>query len=399
MSVNRWFRRFRVPVRGARRPARGTRLLLLIVAALLLTLAGCGPLPAATPRPQEPAPTPTTQPTAAPAPTAIPRPTAAAQPATTTEEKIRSAMSAMPAAIAKDATIVDYPPAGQTEPVVLRKGTNNWTCYPDFAGSPGNDPECNDPIFEGWSRALLAGEKAPPAISKPGLAYMLQGGSDASETDPFAAEPAAGLDWVSTPSHLMLLLPAGFDVKQFPADPNYGGPYVMWPGTTYVHLMVPVAAAPSAAASSVDEKIRSAMSAMPAAVAKDATIVDFPPAGQTEPVVLRKGTNNWTCYPDFAGSPGNDPECNDPIFEGWSRALLAGEKAPPAITKPGLAYMLQGGSDPSETDPFATEPAAGQAWVSTPPHMMLLLPEGFDVKQFPADPAILNMDTGGRIGR
>ena len=46
----------------------------------------------------------------------------------------------------------------------------------------------------------------------------------------------------------------------------------------------------------------------------------------------------------------------------WLYAFVAGEE--PTVTVPGLAYMLQGGSDASNTDPFATEPAAGEEWVS-----------------------------------
>jgi hypothetical protein len=32
----------------------------------------------------------------------------------------------------------------------------------------------------------------------------------------------------------------------FPTDPNSGGPWVMWKGTPYAHLMVPVAPAKAA---------------------------------------------------------------------------------------------------------------------------------------------------------
>ena len=46
-------------------------------------------------------------------------------------EKIRSATAAAPAAISKDATVMDMPSMK-----VLRKGTNGWTCLPD-GPSPG----------------------------------------------------------------------------------------------------------------------------------------------------------------------------------------------------------------------------------------------------------------------
>lgn len=76
-------------------------------------------------------------------------------------------------------------------------------------------------------------------MTAPGVAYMLQGGDDTSNTDPFAPVPAEGQEWVSTAPHLMLLLPGGFDASQFTTDHASGLPYIMWDGTPYEHLMVP----------------------------------------------------------------------------------------------------------------------------------------------------------------
>ena len=101
-------------------------------------------------------------------------------------------------------------------------------------------------------------------------------------------------------------------------------------------------------------------------------------------VVLRQGTNNWTCIADWPVSPGNDPVCNDPVWTTWNDAYAAGTV--PEITTPGIAYMLAGGSDPSNTDPMAMAPAPGEAWITTPSHIMLLVPGGFDAKQFTTDP-------------
>jgi hypothetical protein len=157
--------------------------------------------------------------------------------------KIQNAMSAAPGAIARDATIVDWPAPGG-DLAVLRKGSNDWTCYPDWTVSPGNDPECNDPVMEAWFRALLAGEKEPPPITGPGISYMLMGGSDPSNTDPTATAPAPGEDWVNSGPHIMLLVPGGFDAKQFSTDPRSGGPYIMWESTAYEHVMLPVADMP-----------------------------------------------------------------------------------------------------------------------------------------------------------
>jgi len=54
--------------------------------------------------------------------------------------KIQNAMSAAPPAISRHATILDWPAKEGDQPMVLRKGTNEWTCFPDDPGTPGNDP-------------------------------------------------------------------------------------------------------------------------------------------------------------------------------------------------------------------------------------------------------------------
>ena len=162
----------------------------------------------------------------------------ATEPITQTEAKIQSAMSAAPIAIAKDATILDYPANPTDPPIELRKGTNGWSCFPDGPTTPGNDPICLDKTFMKWNDALATG--TVPNITTLGLAYMLQGGSDPSNTDPMALEPPAGQDWIVTPPHVMVLVPFKLDTTLIPTDHTYGGPYVMWAGTPYEHIMMPV---------------------------------------------------------------------------------------------------------------------------------------------------------------
>ncbi|HSX82806.1 MAG TPA: hypothetical protein VLQ80_30125 [Candidatus Saccharimonadia bacterium] len=152
--------------------------------------------------------------------------------------KIQSAMSAAPKAITKDATILDYPAKEGDQPAVLRKGTNGWTCFPDDPNSPGNDPMCLDKMGMAWFEALMM--KTEPKLTAPGLSYMLQGGSDASNADPFATQPPSGAHWVTSPPHLMLIPTGKLDPTIFSSDPRSGGPWIMWGGTPYEHLMVPV---------------------------------------------------------------------------------------------------------------------------------------------------------------
>ena len=156
------------------------------------------------------------------------------------QAKIANAMSAGPASIAKDATILDNDLDATGKFVALREGSNDWFCFPDLPSTPGNDPQCLDQTWLDWNYAWMAGEA--PEVTVPGLAYMLQGGSDPSNTDPLATVPAAGEDWVSTPPHIMITLPGKLDQSVFSTDPHNGGPWIMWARTPYEHLMVPVAA-------------------------------------------------------------------------------------------------------------------------------------------------------------
>jgi hypothetical protein len=156
-------------------------------------------------------------------------------PPKTDKEKIANAMSAAPRAVAQEATIVDMDEKGQMK--VLREGKGPFTCMPDNPMSPGNDPMCLDKAGMEWAKAWMGKTQPPPGV---GFGYMLMGGSDASNDDPHAMKPAAGKKWVDTGPHVMVLNP-GPMADAYPksaGDPKK--PYVMWPGTPYQHLMIPV---------------------------------------------------------------------------------------------------------------------------------------------------------------
>ena len=153
-------------------------------------------------------------------------------PPTTDAEKIKSALSAAPAAISKDAAVMDM-----ATMKTLRPGTNGWTCIPD-GPSPGLDPMCLDKNGMAWADAWM-NHKDPPK-DKMGLGYMLMGGSDASNTDPFATKPNGADRWVDTGTHIMVLN-VGDRFAGYPTTAsNTKVPYVMFPGTPYAHLMIPV---------------------------------------------------------------------------------------------------------------------------------------------------------------
>ena len=133
----------------------------------------------------------------------------------------------------------------------------------------------------------------------------------------------------------------------------------------------------------VEAQIANAMSASPLAVARDATILGFPTEG-TEMVVLREGTSDWTCL--LIGRH-RLPMTRNAMTPSGRRGPTLSWPVRSRMCPGRIVYMLQGGDDTSNTDPFAPVPAEGQAWVSTPSHLMLLLPGGFDASQFTTDHA------------
>ena len=163
---------------------------------------------------------------------------AAAAKAPSDAQLIASAMRAAPAKVAQGATIVAMDAAGSMR--TLRKGTNGFTCMPDNPATPGPDPMCMDPNAMQWANAWMA-HKDPPK-GKVGFMYMIAGGTDASNTDPFATKPDASNHWVKTGPHIMIVgaEPDFYDAYPKAADPDTTQPYVMWAGTPYQHLMAPI---------------------------------------------------------------------------------------------------------------------------------------------------------------
>jgi hypothetical protein len=153
------------------------------------------------------------------------------------DDKIGNAMSAGPASIAEQATIMDWPAEAGGDLVELRAGDNGWTCVPDDPTNPENDPMCLDEEWLGWLKAYMAG--AEPKIDHIGIAYMLQGGPVADNDDPMVMEPPAGQAWQMDPPHIMVLSPLGWDAELFPADVA-AGPWIMFDDTPYEHLMFPI---------------------------------------------------------------------------------------------------------------------------------------------------------------
>lgn len=150
---------------------------------------------------------------------------------------IESAMSAAPESVSADATVLDW------NLDVIREGTNDWTCLPDRADTPGTDPWCVNEPWLNFLKAYVAKEE--PSYEQVGIAYMLQGDTPVSNTDPYATEKTTDEDWVEDlGAHLMVLVPDIASYSSLSTDPENGGPWIMWPDTPYAHIMIPLEGAP-----------------------------------------------------------------------------------------------------------------------------------------------------------
>lgn len=305
-----------------------------------------------------------------------------------TEMKIANAMSGGPMAIARAATILDWPTAEGDDWHVLREGTNRWTCFTDDADflypTPAVDPMCLDDVWVEWNDALINGRE--PVLNAPGIAYMYQGGATVNNDDPFASGPPEGMTVQSGVPHIMLIVPGGLEPNDFASEMHKGMPFIMFGETVYEHVMVPIVAH-TLTAPDPSDRIANAMSAGPMEIAQDATILEWPTEPDASWTVLREGTNGWTCLPDdnvmTPSTLTNDPMCLDAVWLEWLTASLEGRE--PQITRPGIGYMFQGGSIGDNEDPMMMTPPEGQEWQIDPPHVMVIYPEPLDVDAWSHD--------------
>jgi hypothetical protein len=154
-----------------------------------------------------------------------------AQQASSDQDYIARVMKAAPPQVLEQATIVRMDGSSMK---TLRTGTNQWTCM-----EANGVPMCMDPGAMEWAHAW---QSHGTPTDKTGFIYMLAGDTGASNTDPWASAKTADNHWVETGSHVMIVGAAAKTMTgyQTSADPDPTKPYVMWPGSPYAHLMIPV---------------------------------------------------------------------------------------------------------------------------------------------------------------
>lgn len=149
-------------------------------------------------------------------------------------EYITKAKTAAPEPIANKATIIRMKDDGSS--TTLQTGSSGFTCFVMSDGSPA----CADANAVEWLKAVMT--KATPP-SKTGFMYMLAGDTGTSNHDPYATDKS---HWVQTGPHVMIVGAAAQEMASlYPRtmDPDPSQAYVMYPGTPYEHLMLPVSSA------------------------------------------------------------------------------------------------------------------------------------------------------------
>jgi hypothetical protein len=117
----------------------------------------------------------------------------------------------------------------------LQTGTNGFTCQISEDGTP----LCADENGMAWMNAVASKSDPPNGI---GFIYMSAGDTGTSNND----RRAAHLHWVQTGPHLMIVGPKAREMLCHPVSvdvPDPTQPYVMFPGTPYEYLMLPLTAA------------------------------------------------------------------------------------------------------------------------------------------------------------
>jgi len=147
------------------------------------------------------------------------------------EVKIARAMSAGPASVANAARIVDTDAQGNR--VILREGSNGFTCMPGNPNVVGEPPMCMDAASMQWSSDFRA-HKPKPTNRVPGITYMLAGATQRSDSDPYDATSPP----ITVGPHWMIMWPFDPKTTGLPTTHKPTGAYIMWAGSPYAHVHV-----------------------------------------------------------------------------------------------------------------------------------------------------------------
>jgi hypothetical protein len=293
---------------------------------------------------------------------------AAGEPA---DVQMARAIAAGPLHVTNSARIVGADAQGKR--MVLREGSNGFTCQPGNPKVLGRPASCWNEAARQWG-ADMAAHKAKPTNAEPGIIYMLAGADPSDKTSP---PIAIGPHW-------MIMWPFDPKTTGLSVTRKDTGAYIMLAGTPYAHLHImgqPVGAPlehvavhmqDEGGAGSVESseiQMARAIAAGPKEVTDQARIMGTDAQGNR--IVLREGNNDFICQPgkpQFVAQPATCYTTN---------------------SKPRITYMLAGATQRSISDPddkTSTPLAIG-------PHWMIMMP--FDPKT--TELPVTYSDTGAYI--
>ena len=158
-------------------------------------------------------------------------------------QQIKAYSSAAPDFFGDFATVIG------SDGSVPRQGANGWICQsanprpvPATGWSSAHEtmPACHDGEGMKWMMGYMAGKA--PDMERDTFMWMLHGdmGEDNTKAGvPTKADAVPG-QWIESGPHLMLMPKDPATLANYPTDFTTGVPYVMFPGTPYAHLMIPV---------------------------------------------------------------------------------------------------------------------------------------------------------------
>lgn len=285
------------------------------------------------------------------------------------EAMIADALSAAPSSLAATAKVVDW------DGNVLRDGSGHYTCMPTPADLlQGKSPMCMDMPWMTWADAWK--NRKEFSIQTVGVSYMLAGDGGASNIDPYAKGETPDNQWIVEGPHVMIAVPDAAAIDQLPTNPKNGGPYVMWKGTPYAHVMVPVVVPPQDV---VGTPVEDALSAATSAMSASVKVVDW------KGKVLRDGSGPYMCMPtppDLLG--GRAPMCMDQTWMAWANAWS--KRKPFKADRLGISYMLAGDGGASNIDPYAKGETPDNQWIVEGAHLMIIVPDAAWLENLPTDP-------------
>ena len=157
------------------------------------------------------------------------------------EWQIKAYTSAAPAFIGDHATVISD--SGK----VLREGTNGWTCrnlvpMPEggFTAAHASAAACSDRNAVAWVEAYIS--DTTPKLEGDGWIWMKHGDLGVDNFKPYTdgQKDAGHKHYIESGAHMMLMPKDPSSLDGQTTDYTTGAPYVMFKGTKFVHLMIPL---------------------------------------------------------------------------------------------------------------------------------------------------------------